>query len=123
LLAEVYLQQGKGPRAEQVLKQALEIENLTPRDRSQLAAALKRLRNQESQRTATATIDDRKGWHREGKCWGLDGDACLAQAVQEAVDQVGEFYIAANEKAPDGGKIRSDLEQLCQCLGAFLLSS
>ena len=35
------------------------------------------------------------------------------QAVQETLNQVGEFGIAADEKGTGGGEIRPEVEQLC----------
>jgi tetratricopeptide (TPR) repeat protein len=49
-LAEIYVQQGERSQAEAVLRQALQVENLSPRDRTQLAAALQRFSNPEPQR-------------------------------------------------------------------------
>ena len=43
LLAEIYVQQGERPQAETVLRQALQLENLPPRDRARMAAALQKL--------------------------------------------------------------------------------
>jgi cytochrome c-type biogenesis protein CcmH/NrfG len=43
LLAEIYLQQGARPQAEALLKQALQLETLSPQDRSQVEAMLQRL--------------------------------------------------------------------------------
>jgi tetratricopeptide (TPR) repeat protein len=43
LLAEIYVQQGDGPQAEAVLRQALQVENLPPRDRARVTAALQKL--------------------------------------------------------------------------------
>jgi len=43
LLSEIYVQQGEGPQAEVVLRQALKVENLPPRDRARVTAALQKL--------------------------------------------------------------------------------
>ena len=43
LLAEICVQQGDRPQAEAVLSQALQRENLPPRDRGRIAAALQNL--------------------------------------------------------------------------------
>jgi tetratricopeptide (TPR) repeat protein len=43
LLAEIYLQQGARPQAETLLRQVLQQENLSPRDRSRIAATLQNL--------------------------------------------------------------------------------
>jgi tetratricopeptide (TPR) repeat protein len=43
LLAEIYLQGGDRPRAEDMLRQALQVENLPPRDRARIGAALQQL--------------------------------------------------------------------------------
>jgi tetratricopeptide (TPR) repeat protein len=43
LLAEVYAQQGELPQAEDVLRQALKLENLPPRDLARLSVALQKL--------------------------------------------------------------------------------
>ena len=43
LLAEIYLQQGERSQAEAVLRQALQVESLSPRDRARVAAALQKL--------------------------------------------------------------------------------
>ncbi len=43
LLAEIYVQQGKRPQAEAMLRQALQVETLPPQDRERLAAALRKL--------------------------------------------------------------------------------
>ena len=48
LLAETYLQQGERPEAEAVLRQALQRENLAPRDRARLRAALQKLSDSQS---------------------------------------------------------------------------
>ena len=40
LLAEIYVQQGDRPQAEAVLRQAQQVETLSPRDRARVAAAL-----------------------------------------------------------------------------------
>jgi tetratricopeptide (TPR) repeat protein len=45
LLAEVYVQQGDRPQAETVLRQAQQVESLSPRDRARVAAALQKLSN------------------------------------------------------------------------------
>jgi len=45
LLAEIYVQQGERPQAETVLRQALQREDLPPRDRARVAAALQKLSN------------------------------------------------------------------------------
>jgi Tfp pilus assembly protein PilF len=50
LLAEIYVQQGDRPQAEAMLRQALQVENLPPRDRARVAAALQKLSNPEPQR-------------------------------------------------------------------------
>jgi tetratricopeptide (TPR) repeat protein len=47
LLAEIYLQQGERPQAEEVLRQALRVENLSPQDRDRVAATLQRLSSPE----------------------------------------------------------------------------
>ena len=43
LLAEIYVQQGERPQAETLLRQVLQLENLPPRDRARIAAALQKL--------------------------------------------------------------------------------
>ncbi|MGA9754736.1 MAG: tetratricopeptide repeat protein [Desulfobaccales bacterium] len=43
LLAEIYVQQGDRPQAEAVLRQAQQVESLSPRDRVRVAAALQKL--------------------------------------------------------------------------------
>ena len=43
LLAEIYVQQGERPQAETLLRQVLQGENLPPRDRARIAAALQKL--------------------------------------------------------------------------------
>ena len=43
LLAEIYLQQGDRPQAEAMLRQAQQVESLSPRDRARIAAALQNL--------------------------------------------------------------------------------
>ena len=43
LLAEIYVQQGERPQAETLLRQVLQRENLPPRDRGRIAAALQNL--------------------------------------------------------------------------------
>ena len=43
LLAEIYVQQGERPQAEALLRQAQQVENLSPRDRSRIAATLQKL--------------------------------------------------------------------------------
>jgi tetratricopeptide (TPR) repeat protein len=43
LLAEIYVQQGERPRAEAVLRQALQVEGLPPQDRVRVAATLQKL--------------------------------------------------------------------------------
>ena len=43
LLAEIYVQQGERPQAEALLRQVLQGENLPPRDRGRIAAALQNL--------------------------------------------------------------------------------
>ena len=50
-------------------------------------------------------------------------EAYPAQAVQEAVNQVGKFGKATDEKGARGGEIRPEMEQLHQRLGPFLYSS
>lgn len=50
LLAEVYGQQGERPQAEAVLRQALKMENLPPKDRARLAVALQKLSHPEPQK-------------------------------------------------------------------------
>ena len=50
LLAEVNVQQGERPQAEAVLRQALQVESLAPRDRARVAAALQKLSRPEPQR-------------------------------------------------------------------------
>ena len=50
LLAEIYVQQGERPQAEDVLRQALRMEILSPRDRARLAASLQKLGNPEPQK-------------------------------------------------------------------------
>lgn len=47
LLAEIYRQQGERSRAEAVLRQALQAENLSPTDRARLTAALQKLSHPE----------------------------------------------------------------------------
>jgi tetratricopeptide (TPR) repeat protein len=47
LLAEVYTQMGDRPRAETLLRQVFQRENLTPQDRNRVAATLQRLSNAE----------------------------------------------------------------------------
>lgn len=47
LLAEIYLQQGGRPQAEAVLRQALQVEGLSPRDQARVAAALQKLSHPE----------------------------------------------------------------------------
>jgi tetratricopeptide (TPR) repeat protein len=48
LLAEIYVQQGDHPRAEVLLRQAQQVEGLSPRDHARVAEALQRLSNPES---------------------------------------------------------------------------
>jgi cytochrome c-type biogenesis protein CcmH/NrfG len=43
LLAEIYVQQGDRSQAEAVLRQAQQVESLSPRDRAKLTAALQKL--------------------------------------------------------------------------------
>jgi Tfp pilus assembly protein PilF len=43
LLAEIYLQQGDGPQAQAMLRQAQQVESLSPQDRGRIAAALQNL--------------------------------------------------------------------------------
>jgi tetratricopeptide (TPR) repeat protein len=50
LLAEIYLQQGERPEAEAMLRQALQRENLAPRDRARLGAALQKLSDSQSKK-------------------------------------------------------------------------
>ena len=45
LLAEIYVQQGDRPQAEAVLRQAQQVESLSPRDRARVAEALQKLSN------------------------------------------------------------------------------
>ena len=45
LLAEIYLHQGDRPQAEAVLRQAQQVESLSPRDRARLAEAMHKLGN------------------------------------------------------------------------------
>jgi len=45
LLSEIFLQRGERPQAEAMLRQALQVENLPPRDRARVAAALQKLSN------------------------------------------------------------------------------
>jgi tetratricopeptide (TPR) repeat protein len=47
LLAEIYLQQGERPQAEEVLRQALRVESLSSQDRDRIAARLRGLSNPE----------------------------------------------------------------------------
>ena len=49
LLAQIYLQQGERPQAEAVLRQALQVESLPPRDRARATAALQKLTSPEPQ--------------------------------------------------------------------------
>ena len=49
LLAEIYLKQGERSQAEAVLRQAQEVESLSPRDRARVAAALQELTSPEPQ--------------------------------------------------------------------------
>ena len=48
LLAEIYVQQGERPQAVDVLRQALQVENLSPPDRARVAAALQKLSHPDS---------------------------------------------------------------------------
>jgi len=50
LLAEIYLQQGERSQAEAVLRQALQVENLSPTDRARVTAALQKLSQPDSQK-------------------------------------------------------------------------
>jgi Tfp pilus assembly protein PilF len=50
LLAEVYVQQGDRLQAEAVLRQALQVESLSPRDRARVNAALQRFSSQEPEK-------------------------------------------------------------------------
>jgi predicted Zn-dependent protease len=43
LLAEIYLQQGDRPQAQAMLRQAQQVESLSPQDRVRVAAALQKL--------------------------------------------------------------------------------
>ena len=45
LLAEIYVQHGKRPQAETLLRQAQQVESLSPRDHARVAEALQRLSN------------------------------------------------------------------------------
>ncbi len=49
LLAEIYLQQGERPQAEAVLRQAQQVESLSPRDRARVAATLQKMSTLEPQ--------------------------------------------------------------------------
>ena len=50
LLAEIYLQQGDRPQAEAVLRQAQQVESLSPRDRARVTESLQRLGKPELQK-------------------------------------------------------------------------
>jgi Tfp pilus assembly protein PilF len=50
LLAEIYVQGGDRSQAEDMLRQALQVESLPPRDRARLAAALQKLSNPKPQK-------------------------------------------------------------------------
>ena len=45
LLAEIYARQGDRPQAEAVLRQAQQVESLSPRDRARVADAIQKLSN------------------------------------------------------------------------------
>ena len=50
LLAEIYVSKGSSPQAEAVLRQAQQVESLSPRDRARVAAALQKLSKPEPQK-------------------------------------------------------------------------
>ena len=64
LLAEIYVQQGEQPQAEAMLRQAQQVQSLSPRDRDRIATALQNLTSRNRQRITTPISGNEGGVRR-----------------------------------------------------------